>query len=526
MVNEDGQVDIDAVLTADVEYTNELDTLMVGTTENRYAGTFDGKGHTVTVNYDFNYQDDAALFRFITGTVKNLIVKGEIKVSRKFAAGIAAHSYGATIENCISLVNITSTLAGDGTHAGILAVADGGVTVNNCVFAGTMAGGNTTSCGGIVGWASTTTIINSCLMLADITTNRSSSYLLCRNPGNVVANNCVTSTSWGATANDGSTAVTPEELASGAACFMLNGDQSNITMYQTIGTDTYPVPFSEGHQRVYAVGQLNCDGTPVEGTTLTYSNSEGSAVPAHQYELGVCVNCGASQPDYIDMVDGYYQLASPEHLKWFSNQVQNGKTSVKGQLVADIDMTGWCDDFVPIGTLAHPFTGTFDGQEHTISNLVIEEQPNASGGFDGYFGFVGAVSGGVVVENLILDNTCSIAGNKFTGMVGASTGSGTVTIRNLANEGDVSTVNENAAGIMGCNVGSGCTFLISNCYSTGHIVGGKESAAISGWVGSNAVISSCWTMFEEITRPTANTAARPRTTARISGIEFFMSFLS
>ena len=108
-------------------------------------------------------------------------------------------------------------------------------------------------------------------------------------------------------------------------------------------------------------------------------------------------------------------------------------------------------------------------------------------------GFVGAVSGGVVVENLILDNTCSIAGNKFTGMVGASTGSGTVTIRNLANEGDVSTVNENAAGIMGCNVGSGCTFLISNCYSTGHIVGGKESAAISGWVGSNAVISSCWT---------------------------------
>ena len=493
MVNEDGQVDIDAVLTADVEYTNELDTLMVGTTENRYAGTFDGKGHTVTVNYDFSYQDDAALFRFITGTVKNLIVKGEIKVSRKFAAGIAAHSYGATIENCISLVNITSTLAGDGTHAGILAVADGGVIVNNCVFAGTMAGGNTTSCGGIVGWASTTTIINSCLMLADITTNRSSSYLLCRNPGNVVANNCVTSTSWGATANDGSTAVTPEELASGAACFMLNGDQSNITMYQTIGTDAYPVPFSEGHQRVYAVGQLNCDGTPVEGTTLTYSNSEGSAVPAHQYELGVCVNCGASQPDYIDMVDGYYQLASPEHLKWFSNQVQNGKTSVKGQLVADIDMTGWCDDFVPIGTLAHPFTGTFDGQEHTISNLVIEEQPNASGGFDGYFGFVGAVSGGVVVENLILDNTCSIAGNKFTGMVGASTGSGTVTIRNLANEGDVSTVNENAAGIMGCNVGSGCTFLISNCYSTGHIVGGKESAAISGWVGSNAVISSCWT---------------------------------
>jgi hypothetical protein len=29
MVNEDGQVDIDAVLTGDVEYTNELDTLMV-----------------------------------------------------------------------------------------------------------------------------------------------------------------------------------------------------------------------------------------------------------------------------------------------------------------------------------------------------------------------------------------------------------------------------------------------------------------------------------------------------------------
>ena len=493
LVNEEGLVDIDAVLTANVEYTGELDTLMVGTSENRYAGTFDGQSHTVTVNYDFSYQDDAALFRFITGTVKNLIVKGDIKVSRKFAAGIAAHSYGATIENCISLVNITSTLAGDGTHAGILAVADGGVTVNNCVFAGSMTGGNTTSCGGIVGWATTTTNINSSLMIADITTNRSSSYLLCRNPGNVVARNCVTCTNWGATANDGSTAVAAEDVTSGAACFLLNGDQSSITMYQTIGADAYPVPFSEGHQRVYAVGQLKCDGSAVENTTLTYSNTEGSPIPPHQYELGVCVNCGASQPDYIDMVDGYYQLASPEHIKWFSNQIQNGHTAVKAQLITDIDMTGWCDDFVPIGTLAHPFTGTFDGQEHTISNLVIEEQANASGGFDGYFGFVGAVSGGVVVENLILDNTCFISGNKFTGMVGASTGSGTVTIRNLGNEGDVMTVNENAAGIIGCNVGSGCTFHISNCYATGNITGGRESAAISGWVGSNATISSCWT---------------------------------
>ncbi|MBR3548068.1 MAG: LamG domain-containing protein, partial [Prevotella sp.] len=256
--------------------------------------------------------------------------------------------------------------------------------------------------------------------------------------------------------------------------FIIGGDPGPINKVQGLGTTSW--------QGDIALARI-------------YDNPLTDEQVASLYDVVKAMDTGAKEHNEsgIEFEDGVYQISTAEGLVLFAELVNAGETKAKAKLTADIDMTGWCDDFVPIGTLAHPFTGTFDGQEHTISNLVIEEQANASGGFDGYFGFVGAVSGGVVVENLILDNTCFISGNKFTGMVGASTGSGTVTIRNLGNEGDVTTVNEYAAGIIGCNVGSGCTFRISNCYSTGHIVGGRESAAISGWVGSNAVISSCWT---------------------------------
>ena len=241
-----GNISLNALLTTDIDFTGYSQS--IGSSSRYYAGTFDGAGHTVTVSYNRN-RNDAALFGYLSGVVKDLTVAGEIKTSAKFAAGIAAHAYGATIERCTSLVDILSTISGDGTHAGILAVSESGtVNVRNCLYAGSMSGRNTNSCGGIVGWASTFTRISNCLMIANFDVSLDNSHTLCRNYGNVNSSNNFYLSSLGDTGSE--TRVSLDRLSSGEICFLLNqGNEGLDCWFQTLGEDEYPV-LDESHGEV------------------------------------------------------------------------------------------------------------------------------------------------------------------------------------------------------------------------------------------------------------------------------------
>ena len=62
-----------------------------------------------------------------TDGIKTLKVAGTITTDHQHAAGIAAYSYGdCTIQSCWSNVAITSTVNGDGTHGGLVAVQEDG----------------------------------------------------------------------------------------------------------------------------------------------------------------------------------------------------------------------------------------------------------------------------------------------------------------------------------------------------------------------------------------------------------------
>ena len=52
-----------------------------------------------------------------------------------------------------------------------------------------MKGSNTNCCGGLVGWASTTTYIINCLQIAEISVSSSGSNTISRNYGNVISTN-------------------------------------------------------------------------------------------------------------------------------------------------------------------------------------------------------------------------------------------------------------------------------------------------------------------------------------------------
>ena len=78
-----------------------------------------------------------------------------------------------------------------------------------------------------------------------------------------------------------------------------------------------------------------------------------------------------------------YLINNLNDLKFFRNNVNAGnKYSGKYvKLTADIDLNN--ENWTPIGTSSNPFNGTFDGQNHTISNLVINGGSNSDQGFFG-----------------------------------------------------------------------------------------------------------------------------------------------
>ncbi len=147
-------------------------------------------------------------------------------------------------------------------------------------------------------------------------------------------------------------------------------------------------------------------------------------------------------------------------------------------LANDIDASetsGWNSGagFVPIGSSALGFVGTFDGQGHTISDLTIN-LPSASS--VGLFGF----SGGTI-ENVGLIGG-SVTGNLF---VGALVGENEGTITNSYATSAVSS----GAGYVGGLVGDNEAGTIANSYATGAVDGGVGSNSVGGLVGQTEIDS-------------------------------------
>jgi hypothetical protein len=139
-------------------------TTMVGNSDYKFRGHFNGNNHKLTINYGtsdapFN-ENYCAPFRFISGvTIHDLHVDGTIHMGSKFAAGIAGHATGTnTIADCRVSTSIICHNISDGTHGGLVANIQGGTTtIQRCAFDGSFVGANdkdnlVDSCGGFVGW--------------------------------------------------------------------------------------------------------------------------------------------------------------------------------------------------------------------------------------------------------------------------------------------------------------------------------------------------------------------------------------
>ena len=189
-------------LTADITITTGAGS----SSTYSFKGIFEGGGHTLTLNLTHSSGGDAwiAPFRFINGaTIKHLHTAGTISTNGKMAGGIVGDSWGtSTIQNCRSSVTISSSISGDGTHGGLVGrVNDGTLTINDCLFDGSITGANTNSCGGFVGWKEASLVLNRCLQAGDLSGISSSggSTFSRFNSGSVDFSTCYYRTAYGTT---------------------------------------------------------------------------------------------------------------------------------------------------------------------------------------------------------------------------------------------------------------------------------------------------------------------------------------
>lgn len=231
-----------------------------------FRGEFDGQGHTITIDLENSGSDRTGLFAYINGaTIKNLVVEGSVtSAGNNCVGGLGGRGDGndMLIGNVVVKTNVSYTGSnGDATCGGFFANIDGSVTVRNCAFYGSINSGTADGNGLIAGWAGSgsNNKYYNCLVAPTSYTKNGNSQDFARNGASVNDCYCL--------------AINDPRLASGEFCYQLNGDQSTITWYQTLGTDPYPYPIATGHGVVHFE-----DGTYIsiielmkgEGNTWTF----------------------------------------------------------------------------------------------------------------------------------------------------------------------------------------------------------------------------------------------------------------
>lgn len=464
----------------DITITSEPGQLIFNNS-NWVDGNFNGEGHVLTIEMaDINVRG-ASFIPEHTGIFENVIMHGTISTSGDHAGSISGHGRQAIVRNVYSDVTINTTKTGDNTTGGFFGIGYNSKKVENSIYAGNINGVEGTQCiAGFCGWADASTNLTNCAFVGTLINAGGDSHTISRNNGNVKCENVFSLNEYNNSDAGKYTKTTPEAVANGELAFLLNNNvQGAENFYQLIGTDPTPMPIAKDGAKVYAkADSYTCDGKALGN--IVYLNEEIIPdLPAHEFDEGICKNCGYFDTDE----EGYLKIIGPKTLTTFAQKVNDGQTNLKARMYNDINMKGVA--YTSAGNTGNLYVGEFDGQGHTISNLTVN-----GGDYTGLFGVIG---GGADIKNFVLDKTCSINGTRFCGIIGGTNGGGNVYITNLGNEGNVTGTEQNVCGILGVDMSGAATLFITNCYATGAIKGGRESATVCGWSNGSSQIVNCWT---------------------------------
>ena len=473
-----------AKLTADIDLGTITTWYKAGgnTAANGYQGTFDGDGHTITLNYaNSDSTQPTSLFNYIgtNGVVKNLTVAGSLSdddTTRK-AAAITDANYG-TITNCVNRATIecSSSRFTIPKAAGVVVrnfgtiekCANYGVikAVSTSTSASAYAGGIVAEEAGVSGSTASVSVIN-CYNAGSVTaTSTADGASKCMYAGGIAGAVGVTNKSYTFVFSSCVNAGTI--TASGSTTMAAGGIMgAAVKGYSTNNTVTMTNCYYDENSASALGNSVSATGSASTGAYT--STASGSATAAN---LSDATWLSTNVSDYMAET-----IATPVSESWYSPdakeltiktydemaefaQIVNGthesfaQDSFRGKtvtLAADIDMGGVQDEkgtwsgtsWTPVGnatytysstatdsnytiTSGNAFEGTFDGAGHKLTNLYISSDK----GYLGIFGAVGGTdtvgaAGYGTVKNFVIESgsvTCTNTSAQATDFVGVAVG--------------------------------------------------------------------------------------------------------
>ena len=437
-----------------------------------------------------------------TSVIQNCSITGTSSVSAvKNAGGLIGNVSSGTVEKCSSSANISESASIGGEDFGGLIGANG-ANVSKCY-----ATGNVTSsgryAGGLVGRIRAGNIsVTECYAIGKVTAK---SYV-----GGLIGS------------GGGTTGWTVSN------CFAL-GDVTGDSYVGGLTSYNYNTVTN-----CYAAGKVNCNGT-YSGGFISGGNSAtvkncyfdsvaAGIVPNSAGNVGKLTSAMIAQETYtgwdftsiwtIDNGSSYPYLTSlpkPSNVNTGlpTNDVSSGIGTVSNPYIISTkeqlnnlryDMTGYyklganidlqSSSWEPAGTRAVPFTGNFDGNNYTISNLLINKTITIND--IGFFSYTNnATIKNINLNNINVTSTQASNSNYYTGgLVGCAAGTSVIQNCSITGTSSVSAV-KNAGGLIGY-VLSG---TVEKCSSSANVSG---SASISGGdfgglIGVNgANVSKCY----------------------------------
>ena len=292
----------------------------------------------------------------------------------------------------------------------------------------------------------------------------------------------------------GASIINPEKLTlADGASLLVNGEEHT---HNKDGDVTYT--WKDDKEHIKNVACKDCPIGYVTKETESHSIGENGFCACNEVYQPAELTTDKYDIDGDDSKDAVYEISNAGQLYWFAGLV-NGtlsgvpqNTSANAVLTADIVVNknvlksdgtvneGTFKEWTPIGNTCNgsysPYTGIFEGQNHTISGLYFKQENTSEVGFFGYNG--GKIS------------NVGILNSYFCGFsrVGGVCGYNSSTITNCYNKGVVDGTADAAGsfgGVCGCNLG-----ILTNCYNTGIVKGQSFVGGVSG--DNNKTITNCY----------------------------------
>jgi len=503
-------------LTCDLDYSNEpvvngSNYTPVGII-NFFCGIFDGCGHTISGIKINRTGERNGIFGNISGAsyipeygpgiIKNLTLANSEISGGNYTGGIVGEC-NSTVYNCHVLSSVTISAAADSTEcvggvvgkawynrAGYYNLGGGQVggywdicvaRVEGCTNAATVSTDGKSGCsqlGGIVGGVTRGGYVYNNLNTGEVDTRVVNS-----SAGGVIGNSAAAQ--WIEIFNN--------YYAAPCNVGGLYGEDTEGARMAVI-SDTQPEDIGDVVEEYASVGTMlgltvYKNGIFYNGKYYYYDKALGEFFPLYAGDEGT-----EARPYQIKTIDDLRTLArAVDYDTDFADKYF--------VLTADLDFGGGTEgNFKPIGGI-YNFAGTFDGQGHTVSGIVVD-RPNS---YNGLFGQATHVKNVTLSNSTIVANcngtptSTSIVATQTGGIVGYTTGtienchvSSSVTIRVAQNyTSNVGGIAGYCKGkILGCTSRATITSEFADSRNLGGIVGITDNATLNHCIGLGPVISA------------------------------------